>query len=159
MILNGCKIFSSSMMRLFSQEETPGRTFPWSGKRSSALKKNKLSFLSPYKESFGFTAANALELKASSLCQDAPGQDALIPLALVQQRTEASYMCRESQSLLQAGVEYIPMFSFHIAEWEQTLSKNITSLVVLHISEKSEHCGKAAWKGARGCHPFDSWIK
>lgn len=51
------------------------------------------------------------------------------------------------------------MFAFHTPEWEQTLSKNITSLVPLHISWKSEHCVKAARKGAYGCHPFDSWMK
>lgn len=62
-------------------------------------------------------AKNALELKASSFCQYAPSQDVLIPLALVQQgQNEASYTCRESQCLLQAGVEYIPMFAFHTAE-------------------------------------------
>ena len=81
-----------------------------------------------------------------------PRQDVLILLALIQQRTEASYACRETQCLLWAAVEYRPMLAFHTAEWEQTVSENITLLEVLHTSENSDRHVKAARKGAHRCH-------
>lgn len=47
------------------------------------------------------------------------------------------------------------MFAFLTAEWDQTVSKNITLLLVLPTSEKLDNLGKAAGKGVCRCHIID----